>query len=459
MINNLYLFVVCILAIMLPVIGISLVVFVVNANKNRKVGFLHLMPYGLLLVIAADVLFSGRSLNNESLILHNELARSSIAGWLIRICSLMILLAAIERIVNFFINNKHPFGRNKLLTISFIIFWMGSVGLNGVFSSHPSFSHDYIYPLVMGVGLLVLSVEEVHLFLTSLRNALLAFVTISFIFSLLVPELVLQSNYAQGFIPGLPRMAGLSAHAIVFGVLSLILLILTIKIPYKSVRIQKVAITFAVVGLFMAQSKTVWVSSFQVLFVMILFHIRNKINGAPVLKSQLQLSFIASLIFVVCSLLMLFSAIGLVNKIELFFNSKEGAQLLSLTGRDIIWEYALAEWHNSPIFGYGPSFLSLNHRASLGLFSATHAHNEFVDLLARSGLVGLISVIPYLLIILMSLFKLHQRNKELAIVAFVILLNRCISEVPLSLYGYGHEFLIHMFMTVSLLTAADFKKR
>src|SRR6185295_11888417 len=58
-----------------------------------------------------------------------------------------------------------------------------------------------------------------------------------------------------------------------------------------------------------------------------------------------------------------------------FFDSAEGAQLLTMTGRDRIWAVAIEEWQSNPVFGYGPGLWDPEYRASIGLLNATHAHN------------------------------------------------------------------------------------
>ena len=71
-----------------------------------------------------------------------------------------------------------------------------------------------------------------------------------------------------------------------------------------------------------------------------------------------------------------------------FLDSAEGAQLVTLTGRDQIWAVALRRVARDPVFGYGPALWDDAFRASIGMPNATHGHNEFIDTLARSGTVG-----------------------------------------------------------------------
>jgi O-antigen ligase len=134
-----------------------------------------------------------------------------------------------------------------------------------------------------------------------------------------------------------------------------------------------------------------------------------------------------------------------------FFNSKAGSKLLELNGREVIWQYALREWFANPFFGYGPLFLDLKQRLLIGLINATHAHSQFIDLLARSGVIGLLSVIPYLLIMMSMAFKANLALRGLAVSLFLVIFIKCISEVPLTLYGYSLELLMQLTLLAILL--------
>jgi O-antigen ligase len=164
---------------------------------------------------------------------------------------------------------------------------------------------------------------------------------------------------------------------------------------------------------------------------------------------------------------MVFLAIGMLcaglilfdvgTALDNFFNSKAGSNLLGLNGRDVIWQYALSEWFANPFFGYGPKFLDLKQRLLIGMVNATHAHNQFYDLLARAGVIGLLSVIPYLLIMFAMALKANLALRGLTVSMFLVIFIKCISEVPLTLLGYGLDLLMQLTLLAILLVSNNNK--
>jgi O-antigen ligase len=152
---------------------------------------------------------------------------------------------------------------------------------------------------------------------------------------------------------------------------------------------------------------------------------------------------LSSPILILCFLLLA----GNIDKvIHHFLVSEEAYQLTSMTGRDQIWAVAMDEWKRNPIFGYGPNLFDLDYRISIGMLFATHAHNEFMDVLARSGVVGVISLVFYLIILLNLSIRCAAYSKGLSLALFMMLFFRAISEVPLNLFEYGYEFSIQLLL-------------
>jgi O-antigen ligase len=133
-----------------------------------------------------------------------------------------------------------------------------------------------------------------------------------------------------------------------------------------------------------------------------------------------------------------------------FLHSDSGTQLTSLTGRDVIWAVAYNEWMRHPLFGYGPSFLDNAYRHSIGLLSATHGHNQYMDLLPRAGLVGAIPLTLYLIAMLGLAVRHAVASRGLTLALFIALALRAISEVPLTLSGYGAEFIGQLLLLILL---------
>ena len=141
-------------------------------------------------------------------------------------------------------------------------------------------------------------------------------------------------------------------------------------------------------------------------------------------------------------------------RLSSFFNSSQGAQLVSLTGRDKIWAIAYDEWLRNPVFGYGPLIWEADFRISIGMPNASHAHNQFMDTLSRSGTVGAVALLLYGWVLMVMSVRHATASRGLTLVLFVALAMRAVSEVPLSLFGYGAELFTHLLLLMTLAVAS-----
>jgi O-antigen ligase len=149
----------------------------------------------------------------------------------------------------------------------------------------------------------------------------------------------------------------------------------------------------------------------------------------------------------------LFADVG--GAVDSFVNTDQGAQLMTMTGRDQIWAVALETWNEHKIFGYGPGLFDDEFRMAIGMPNATNAHNQFMDTLARSGAVGALALVIYALVLLWLSLKYARRTGGLSVALFTALALRAISEVPLMLFGYGIELVGHLLLVVTLSAAAS----
>jgi O-antigen ligase len=370
--------------------------------------------------------------------------------WFVRLVSVFLVLVSIERIYSAWHDHQHWQGIKLWLTRCFIFFWFGSVGLPMIFSGHPYFSHNYFYTLIIGLGLLALTPQGANKFILAFRNASILYLLIGFLMILVKPSLVLESGYSQGYIPGLPRFSGFAPYALALGQLALVSTIVLFQYPVENRLINNASIVICMTAVFLSQSKTAWVTALIILPIMIWHRPKSLVTNHR-RSDYFFLPLLAGAFLLLGTLIAFFTVSGVAETLEKFSGSSTGIQLASINGRNIIWELSLAEWIQNPIFGYGPLFLDLPYRLVIGLVNATHAHNEFIDLMARSGLVGLFSVIPYLVIMVIIVRKANASNKGFVVSFFVLELLQCLTEVPLSLFGYGLQFLIQMSLLAALM--------
>ncbi len=429
------------------------VIGAVQINRKSDIGWFPLIMYVMLCSVALGTLDSGRDLSQGafSLLVADSVGRSSWGAWSQRLCTIVILVVSVERI------GASVFAKNKVLSINlllilFVSYWACTVASPSLLGRYPNFSYDFIYPLLIGVAGFVLSVKETERAIHATRNAALIFIAAGFLLIPLNAGLVLEIGYSQGYIPGLPRMAGLSPHALQLGLIVQIAMLCLWVYPFERKALNVVSWAMCLLALLLAQSKTAWVSFFLCALVMTLlrsgsivskwvFDYKRPSQGVLVMFGWVLA--IALLAYVIS-----FSQFG--NKLTGFLDTKEGAALLTLNGRDQIWKVAIDEWRESPIWGYGPSFLNSAHRLSLGLPFATHGHNQLIDDLARAGAVGAFAMVIYSMFLLVQSIRTARVSDGLSITLFIVIFIRGISEVPLTMYGYNVEFVAHLLLLIVL---------
>lgn len=148
---------------------------------------------------------------------------------------------------------------------------------------------------------------------------------------------------------------------------------------------------------------------------------------------------------------------GLENKVAKYLSTREGTDLLSLTGRNLIWEVAVQEWQRNPLFGAGLQLWTDSFRMQIGLSGAVHAHSQFFQSLSTAGIVGVVGLIFYAIVLMRCSLITAKASEGLAPALFVLLLIRSISEVPMSMIGYGTEQLTHLLLL--MIIAANLAKK
>lgn len=431
----------------------------VQLTARQSHGYMHVIFYAMLLMVAMSNLLSGRDLSVHALSLTEPavLVRHPLVRLAQPLMSLLLLTIAGERIITRFLNRGKAAPAPPVILVSFILFWTGTVAAPALLGAHPHLSHDYVYPLVIGIAAILITGMERDLALRAARNALLLFMAAGLLLIPLKPSLVLDSSYTQGFLPGVPRLAGLAAHAVSLGILAQLGLLCLLARPFERAWLNRLAWALGLAVLLLAQSKTAWIAF--IVCSLCLLSVRQGPSfwrrvGDPL---HPEVGIVSVLVFMagVSALAVLLMFGELDARLSSFFASAEGAQLASLTGRDQIWAIAYEEWRRNPVFGYGPTLWDASFRASIGMPNATHAHNQFMDTLSRSGTVGATALVLYAVILLVLSLRHARASGGLTLALFVALALRSMSEVPLLLFGYGPELVTHVLLLMTLAAAAS----
>ena len=433
-------------------------------TARRQHGYLHWIFYALLFLLGLGSLLSGRNLTSNYLMeeligMGSSASKPPLLATLQPAASILVLALSGERLLTHWLLHRRRHsdagGSQPLMLLAFVLFWLGSTASPALLGAHPKVSHDYLYPLVIGLAAALASPREHDLALKAIRNGLLLLMLAGVLLVPFKPTLVMDTHYSQGLIPGLPRFAGLASHAVSMGLLTQIGLLCLMARPFERRWMQRAAWALGLGVLLMAQSKTAWLAFVLTGGAMLVWQHGTQLRqrlGDPLRPD------IAMVVVLLCMagvaafvLLAMFGDVG--GRIARFWSTPEGAQLASLTGRDRIWAIAWEEWSQHPVFGYGPQLWGEAYRQAIGMRSATHAHNQFMDTLSRAGTVGATALLLYAALLLVLSLRFARVTRGLSVALFLALLLRAMSEVPLLLFGYGPELITHVLLLMTLSAA------
>jgi O-antigen ligase len=431
-----------------------------RAAPRKWMGLLPWVFPAMLVLAALGILLSGRDLAQAFMDLEREteggagLVRHPLMPWAQRGVSLLLVAASIERIASHFMQRRPV--PTPTLTWAFLAYWLTTVVTPAVFGAHPQISHEYAYSMLFGLAATLCAEADSDRIVAWSRDALFLYMLAGMALVPVMPSLVLDTAYTQGLLPGLPRFGGLASHPVMMGMLTQTALLLLWTHPFGRRWLNVAAWTLGLGVLFLAQSKTAWVAF--LLSATLLVIVRRTPQAVRRLGDPRHNSFgVLALFACIAAVLALLGAVLVVDVPGLvfdYFDTSEGAQLVSMTGRDRIWMVALAEWHNYPVFGYGPQLWDAEYRQSIAMPNATHGHNQFIDTLARCGSVGAAGLVVYALVLLVLSVRYARATRGLSVAIFATLALQSISEIPLLLAGYGTDLFTHVLLLVVLAGAA-----
>ena len=417
----------------------------VHVTSRRAQGYFHLVFYAIILAVVMTTVLGDRDLAVVALSLAESppTPRHPLLTIAQPLLSLLILTVAGERILTHWLRRDKTAHTPHFLLSMFVVFWVGTVAAPALLGAHPQFSHEFVYPAVIVAAAVLASAVERDRAITAARNALFLFMLAGLAMIFFQPTKVLDASYIHGFLPGVPRFAGLAPHAVAMGLLAQIALLCLLTMPYRRVWFNRLAWIVGLSVLILAQSKTAWIAFALCSFCVLVLRDGPGLwrRMSDPLHPEFGMVLVSGFVLALLSAAALLMFGGIDEKVSSFFASSQGAQLTSLTGRDQIWAVAYDEWQRNPVFGYGPGIWDASFRASIGMPYATHGHNQFMDTLARSGTVGATALVLFAATLLAMSVWHARATGGLSLALFIALVLRGVAEVPLLLFGYGPELL------------------
>ncbi|AGX87454.1 O-antigen ligase family protein [Candidatus Symbiobacter mobilis] len=376
--------------------------------------------------ITVGSLLSNRNLRSIEFAL-SQAVEPAQGGGVLRIFTMMLVGACFARIGAHFFRPK--LDRIKMDVVPFLAFafvFLTHHVLASIWGTKPAFIYQLMYPIVVFGALYLAQNEPVEPVLHAAKLGLHAMMLLSLLLAVVWPTLTVQYGY-HGFLPGISfRLWGVGSNPNSIGPLAWIALLFEYLYPTRSRWLRIIAIGAGVLVFVLAQSKTAWGIAVLLTPVLIAYRMPQREQGVDV-RWLLLAVFGAS-----AGLLgLLFT--DPVAIWERFAYSSSGSELTSLTGRDQIWEVAIQEWLRNPIFGYGPTLWNAEFRQQIGMLFAFSAHNQFLQSLSMAGILGLVSMVVYLVVLGRYAWRAGAQSRGVSMVLYLTILIRSLTETPMSM--------------------------
>ena len=102
-----------------------------------------------------------------------------------------------------------------------------------------------------------------------------------------------------------------------------------------------------------------------------------------------------------------------------------------MTGRGRIWSTAIDIWRDDPLLGFGAQAWGSEFRLYYNLPYGVHAHNQWLQALSVSGLVGFVALTAYVVALAWFAWKTSGLSRGFTLALFVLVLMRMVTETPL----------------------------
>lgn len=426
-------------------------------SSARKMGETRALQIVLILVTvgatflpAAIRISTGIDVDDDRLMSQIE-NTAGVFLWAKRLITVSTLLMSIGGcfwvLRNFFSSNT----KNLNLHYAYVIFFTSAFAIAPLFSTVPALVIPLFYPLPVVLLLLLSNKADTSALVATARTLLGAVLVVSVLLALYPKWGFAMTHY--GMIPGIPgRLAGATSHPNSMAPLGLIYIVLAVSSPIRSRWLHRLLIGVAVAVIGLVQSKTVLGASVLGLIIVVLYHFNSATRLTNTRQSNWATAGLAFILFASALGVFLFLLASLDALPFKFLGHKSLSELSTFVGRTDIWNITLSVWEKNIWFGYGPTIWSPEFRLQYLMIYVGQAHNQFIQTLGESGLVGVVGLTVYLVAIASAAIRAVSASNGLSLVVVTFFLTRCMTETPLRSMGVSDPtFLLHVVVLVLLL--------
>ncbi len=434
------------------VLGLSLasVAFVLSSIASGRKTFLFvslvwLMGLGPVVREIGAPRNLGITADQAQLLASVSSTEDSLWSWVSRLLTAMVILLCALGIAHGILK------RNGRLPVAGLTLWLGlilfSAGplVSSIMGTKPAFNYDLLLLPLALTAVYLLPTLSLPRFVRHAKLVLLVYMYGSLLAAIAVPDWAFERGY-EGLVPGLDlRLYGLGYHPNYLGPLAVLYLILEWFRPTQGF-IKWTNLSSALLVLLLTQSKTAWLIAVVVLALKTSYEMyyipRRRFFTTVVLTS---------LIIAVVALSGLLILPGDYASVPV--TPERMQELRTLTGRTEIWRIALTVWKQNPVFGYGHDLWSFEFRIQYGVW-ANGAHNQFIQSLVETGLLGFVFLLAYLIALVSYGLRYAKVTRGVSLAVVVFLLLQSLTDTPFRNYSIDQLFFIHFICFVFLLLTA-----
>ena len=385
---------------------------------------------------------------------------SFLSEWSSKGITYVILVYAVIQIIlnlKFRSIQKNPGASLYLAYLGLVI----PILISGFAGTLPYFSQFLLFaPLIFTLVYLKRPDENWKWYSSIFRYILLIYLILSGISGITAPDIT--TSPALPLISGFNfRLNGIFSHSNTLAMVALGYLILDFSNKRIRNRYDYIATALAIVILILTQSKTTIICAIFSFIIFFLARTTSKINAKNTGFFSLGVvTFIFLALPIILGALLLFTLNT--DLLGEHLNNQTFKSLSTLTGRTNIWAITLDSWRESPVFGYGPSLWSVEYRLKYAPQYALvvgMAHNQAIQTLGESGLLGLAGLTIYCIVLLKYGFEFFKETNGASLAFIGSFIIRGISETPFRHIAIDVMFFIHFAFFVIFLSLIREKHR